>query len=222
MPMVQEYNRIVEDSIRESLAVKQALLDDQRLVRLIARVGRVCVTALGQGHRILLFGNGGSAADAQHIAAELVGRFRRERPGLPALALTTNTSALTAIGNDYAFETVFARQVEAHGGKGDVAIGISTSGNAANVLRGIATARAKGLVTVGLTGKNGGALKEQARYCLCVPSEATPRIQEAHILIGHVLCEIIEGRLFARAVKAASAQAPRRKNAARAARNRPR
>jgi D-sedoheptulose 7-phosphate isomerase len=196
--MVGEHDPIVEISIRESLAVKQALLDDQRLQSLIACVGRVCVTALRRGHRILLFGNGGSAADAQHIAAELVGRFRRERSGLPALALTTNTSALTAIGNDYAFEIVFARQVEALGSRGDVAIGISTSGNAANVLRGIARARAKGLVTVGLTGKNGGALKDQAQYCILVPAEATARIQEAHILIGHVLCEIIDRELSTR------------------------
>jgi D-sedoheptulose 7-phosphate isomerase len=220
--MVRGYESIVVDSIRESLAAKQALLSDKKLLSRIARVGHLCVTALARGHRILLFGNGGSAADAQHIAAELVGRFRRERPGLPALALTTNTSALTAIGNDYAFETVFARQVDALGSRGDVAIGISTSGNAANVRWGITAAKAKGLVTVGLAGKRGGALKQLARYCLCVPSEATPRIQEAHILIGHVLCEIIESCLFAHAVKAASAQAPRKRKTARATRNRPR
>ena len=180
------------------MAVKQAILDDQRLLSLIARVGRDCVTALRNGHRILLFGNGGSAADAQHIAAELVGRFRRERPGLPALALTTNTSTLTAIGNDYSFESVFARQVEAFGNKGDVAIGISTSGNAINVLGGIAMARAKGLLTVGMTGKNGGKLGKQVQYCLGVPAEATARVQEAHILIGHVLCEIIDRELSPR------------------------
>jgi len=196
--MVREHDPIVEISIRESLAVKQALLDDQKLLSRIARVGRACVTALRKGHRILLFGNGGSAADAQHIAAELVGRFRRERPGLPALALTTNASTLTAIGNDYSFEDVFARQVEAFGNKGDVAIGISTSGNAANVLGGIAMARARGLLTVGMTGKTGGKLGKQVQYCLGVPAEATARVQEAHILIGHVLCEIIDRELPAR------------------------
>jgi D-sedoheptulose 7-phosphate isomerase len=217
--MVQEHTRIIENSIRESLAAKQALLEDRKLVGLIVRVGHLCVSALRRGHRLLLFGNGGSAADAQHIAAELVGRFRRERPGLPALALTTNTSALTAIGNDYAFESVFARQVDALGSRGDVAIGISTSGNAANVRWGITAAKAKGLVTVGLAGKSGGALKQLARYCLCVPSEATPRIQEVHILIGHILCEIIESQLFARTIKTGTAQAPRKSKAARAVRN---
>ena len=196
--MVREHDPIVEISIRESLAVKQALLDDQKLLSLIARVGRACVTALRKGHRILLFGNGGSAADAQHLAAELVGRFRRERPGLPALALTTNTSTLTAIGNDYSFEDVFARQVEAFGNKGDVAIGISTSGNAANVLGGITVARAKGLLTVGMTGKTGGKLGKEVQYCLSVPADATARVQEAHILIGHVLCEIIDCELSPR------------------------
>jgi len=199
--MVREHDPIVEISIRESLAVKQALLDDQQLLSLIARVGRACVTALRKGHRILIFGNGGSAADAQHIAAELVGRFRRERPGLPVLALTTNASTLTAIGNDYSFEDVFARQVEAFGNKGDVAIGISTSGNAANVLGGIAMARAKGLLTVGLTGKSGGKLGKQVQYCLGVPAEETARVQEAHILIGHVLCEIIDRELSTRTAR---------------------
>jgi D-sedoheptulose 7-phosphate isomerase len=199
--MVREHDPIVEISIRESLAVKQALLDDQKLLSRIARVGRACVTALRKGHRILLFGNGGSAADAQHIAAELVGRFRRERPGLPALALTTNASTLTAIGNDYSFEDVFARQVEAFGNKGDVAIGISTSGNAANVLGGIAMARARGLLTVGMTGKSGGKLGKQVQYCLGVPAEATARVQEAHILIGHVLCEIIDRELSTRTAR---------------------
>ena len=199
--MVREHDPIVEISIRESLAVKQALLDDQQLLSRIARVGRACVTALRKGHRILLFGNGGSAADAQHIAAELVGRFRRERPGLPALALTTNASTLTAIGNDYSFEDVFARQVEAFGNKGDVAIGISTSGNAANVLGGIAMARARGLLTVGMTGKSGGKLGKQVQYCLGVPAEETARVQEAHILIGHVLCEIIDRELSTRTAR---------------------
>ncbi len=202
--MVREVDPIVEISIRESLAVKQAILDDHALQSRIARVGQMCVTALRKGHRILLFGNGGSAADAQHIAAELVGRFRRERPGLPALALTTNTSTLTAIGNDYSFEKVFARQVGAFGDEGDVAIGISTSGNAANVLRGIAVARAKGLLTVGMTGKKGGKLGKAAEFCLAVPAEATARVQEAHILIGHILCEIIDRELSTRQARVRS------------------
>lgn len=167
------------------------------MVRQVAEVARRWVAALREGHKILLFGNGGSAADAEHIAAELVGRYRRERLAPPALALTTNSSSLTAIGNDYSFDSVFARQVEALGVQGDVAVGISTSGKSANVPRGIAAANARGLVTVGLTGKARGRLKRQARYCLCVPSEETPRIQEAHLLIGHILCELVEGEICA-------------------------
>jgi D-sedoheptulose 7-phosphate isomerase len=176
--------------------VKRALLEDSGLVRLIAKVGREFVVALRTGHKILLFGNGGSAADAQHIAAELVGRYQRERRALPALALTTNSSSVTAIGNDYSFEDVFARQVEALGSKGDVAVGISTSGKAVNVLRGVAAANAKGLLTVGLTGKEGGELRKLVKYYVGIPADTTPRIQEAHMLIGHVLAEIVERELF--------------------------
>jgi D-sedoheptulose 7-phosphate isomerase len=182
----------IEQSIRQSLAVKQALLEDRDIVEMIAAVAGEFVTALRAKHKILLFGNGGSAADAQHIAAEFVGRFQRERPPLPALALTVNTSALTGIGNDYGYETVFARQVAALGLEGDVAVGISTSGKSPNVLRGLAAAKAGGLVTVGLTGKNGRELREHAQYCICVPSDAAPRIQESHILIGHIISEITE------------------------------
>ncbi|MGA2631815.1 MAG: D-sedoheptulose 7-phosphate isomerase [Terriglobia bacterium] len=193
--MTQPLIHRVEGSIQESLAVKQALLQDKSLVHLIATVAIEFLRALQGGHKILLFGNGGSAADAQHIAAEFVGRFQLERPPLPALALTTNTSALTGIGNDYLYENVFARQVEALGYKDDVAVGISTSGRSVNVLKGLAVAKARGLVTVGLTGRDGAMLKEQAQYCICVPAETTPRIQEAHILIGHILSEITETEL---------------------------
>lgn len=193
---MRESERIVANSIQASIAVKRALLEDSGLVRLIAKVGHEFVVALRTGHKLLLFGNGGSAADAQHIAAELVGRYQRERRALPALALTTNSSSVTAIGNDYSFEDVFARQVEALGSKGDVAVGISTSGKAVNVLRGVAAANAKGLLTVGLTGKGGGKLRNLAKYCIGVPGDTTPRIQEAHILIGHVLAEIVERELF--------------------------
>jgi D-sedoheptulose 7-phosphate isomerase len=188
----------VTSSIRESLKVKQALLDDKDILSLIAMVSEQFVSALSQGHKILLFGNGGSAADAQHIAAEFVGRFQMERTPLPALALTVNTSTLTGIGNDYSYENVFARQVEALGGEGDVAVGFSTSGKSPNVLKALATAKAKGLVTVALTGRDGSMLKEVARYCICVPTDSTPRIQEAHILIGHVLSQITEMELFAK------------------------
>lgn len=183
---------LIEHSIEQSIAVKQALLADKELVGLIAAVADAFVKALRAGRKILLFGNGGSAADAQHIAAELVGRFQKERAPLPALALTVDSSALTCIGNDYGYENVFSRQVMALGLENDVAVGISTSGGSLNVMKGLATARADGLVTVALTGKAGGLLAEHAQYCICVPSDATARIQEAHILIGHILCEIID------------------------------
>ncbi len=184
--------------IQESIKVKQLLLEDKELLSQIADVTREFVSALSKGHKILLFGNGGSAADSQHIAAEFVGRFQMERTPLPALALTVNTSALTGIGNDYAYENVFSRQIEALGSPGDVAVGISTSGKSPNVLKALAVAKAKGLVTVALTGKFGSMLKEVSRYCLCVPSNQTPRIQECHILIGHIVSQMTETELFAK------------------------
>ena len=152
--------------------------------------------ALAGGRKVLLFGNGGSAADAQHIAAELVGRYQRERRALPAIALTTDTSILTALANDYSYADVFARQVEALGGEGDVLIGISTSGNSANVLAAVRAAKARGLATIGLAGESGGQLREAADVCFCVPSRSTSRIQETHITVGHALCEMIESELF--------------------------
>jgi D-sedoheptulose 7-phosphate isomerase len=182
----------ISDIIRESLAVKQAILDDTELIQTVATVGEAMSRGLHSGRKILFFGNGGSAADAQHMAAELVGRFSRERRALPALALTTNSSSLTAIGNDYSYERIFAREVEAFGSAGDVAIGISTSGKSPNVVVGIQTAKELGMVTAGLTGVHGSKLSEVADYWMCVPSKHTPRIQEAHILIGHILCEIID------------------------------
>ena len=145
--------------------------------------------------KLLICGNGGSAADAQHIAAEFVCRFNFERPGLPAMALATNYSMITAAGNDYSFEDVFAREVEANGRGGDIFIGISTSGNSANVLRAMQVCRRKDIFTIGLAGA-GGAIQQAAELCLSVPSECTPRIQECHILIGHILCEIVENTLF--------------------------
>src|SRR2546425_3314639 len=153
--------------------------------------------ALGAGRKLLLFGNGGSAADAQHLAAELVGRFQRERRALPAIALTTDTSALTAIANDYGYDQVFARQVRALGAAGDVAIAISTSGNSPNVLRAVEACREKGLHVIGLTGGDGGALARMADASLRVSaSTRSMRIQETHILIGHVICEMVDRRLF--------------------------
>ena len=196
--MIPAPEAVIANSIQESIKVKQALLEDKHLLGQIAEVIKEFVAALSHGHKILLFGNGGSAADAQHIAAEFVGRFQMERTPLPALALTVNTSVLTAIGNDYAFEEVFSRQIEALGSAGDVAVGITTSGKSPNILKALAAAKAKGLVTVALTGKFGSRLQEVSRYCLCVPSDQTPRIQETHILIGHIISQITEMQLFAK------------------------
>jgi D-sedoheptulose 7-phosphate isomerase len=184
--------QLVAERLRESIEVKKAILATDELIELVHETARTCIRSLEWGGKIILFGNGGSAADAQHIAAELVGRYLRNRRALAAIALTTNTSNLTAIGNDYSYEEVFSRQIEAIGNKGDVAIGISTSGSSQNVIGAVNTARRRGLTTVGLTGSNGGKLRHETDYCLCVPSEHTPRIQEAHILLGHTLCEIIE------------------------------
>jgi D-sedoheptulose 7-phosphate isomerase len=178
--------------VQESLSVKQAVLNDSSLLQTIMTLGQEMSGALAAGRKILLFGNGGSAADAQHIAAELVGRFSRERRALPALALTTNTSTVTAVGNDYSYDRIFARQVEAFGASGDVAIGISTSGKSPNVIEAIRVAESIGMLTAGMTGASGRDLAELVDYCLRVPSEKTPRIQEAHILIGHILCEIVD------------------------------
>ncbi len=188
------YLQLITARTEESIAVKRALLETQ--AETIANVGRVLVEALRNGKTLYLFGNGGSAGDAQHIAAELVGRFTKERRALPAVALTTNTSTLTALGNDYEYAIVFARQLEAFGKPGDVVIGISTSGNSPNVVQGLLTAKELGLVTVGLTGEMGGKTKSVANHCICVPSHDTARIQESHILIGHILCEIVECELF--------------------------
>lgn len=183
---------LVRRRLQESLEVKQALRSE---VPRIVEVAEALLAALGAGGKVLFFGNGGSAADAQHLAAELVGRFELERAPFPAVALTVNTSSLTAIANDYAFDDVFARQILALGSPRDVAVALSTSGRSPNVIRGVQAARSKGLVTVALTGQDGGALKENVDYCVCVPSTVTSRIQECHILIGHILCEILEAEL---------------------------
>ncbi len=181
--------------ILTSADVKRELV--ARLDDAVAVAG-ILITALAAGNKLLIFGNGGSAADSQHIAAELVGRYNFDRPAMAAIALTTDTSALTAIGNDMSFEIVFARQVEALGRPGDVAIGMTTSGSSLNVVRGLEAARDRGLVTVALTGRNGGRAGEIADVCVRVPSDETPRIQESHILLGHVWSEIVEASLYRR------------------------
>ncbi len=183
------FERIVS-AFKESAQVKLAFVEDNK--ERIHEVGSIMATAVKEGNKIILFGNGGSAADAQHIAAEIVGRFKKERNALPAIALTTDTSILTAVGNDYGFETIFERQVEALCLPGDVAIGITTSGNSENVIRGLRKAHDLGATTVAFTGRNGGKVVEVAHYSFIVPSYETPRIQECHITLGHVLCEIID------------------------------
>jgi D-sedoheptulose 7-phosphate isomerase len=182
--------------IEASIATEQSLLESADLLKTVAKVSEILVNALRQGNKVLLFGNGGSAADAQHIAAELVGRFAFDRPALPALALSVNSSCLTAIGNDYGYEKVFSRQVEALARSGDVAIGISTSGNSPNVIWAMSTAKKIGLHTIALTGSKGGNLKAAVDHCICVPSDETPRIQECHILIGHIVSELVESEIF--------------------------
>ena len=174
-----------------------AILALEVQVDLIEQIGSVLISALSSNKRVFICGNGGSAADAQHIAAELVGRFKKERRGLPAIALTTDTSILTAVANDYGYEQVFARQIEALASAGDVLIGISTSGNSPNVVEAVKAARSIGVTTIGLTGGSGGTLKALCDETLIVPSDITARIQEAHILVGHILCEMIDERLKA-------------------------
>ena len=189
-------NDLVLDRIQRSIDVKQALLLDATFRELVAQAAMRIVKSLRAGGKVLFFGNGGSAADAQHLAAEFTGRYLKERRALPALALHGNSSAVTAIGNDYGFDLVFARQMEALGKEGDVAVGISTSGNSRNVLRALEVAKARGIYTVALTGASGGLMKKLADCTLCIPSEETPRIQECHILTGHIICEIAEEMLF--------------------------
>ena len=196
MKQTSDFEERVSTLIQASIEAKQKLLHEKTLVSMVAEVSRMIVAALEQGNKILICGNGGSAADAQHIAAEFVGRFAFDRPALPALALSVNTSCVTAIGNDYGFDLVFSRQIEALGKKGDVVIGISTSGNSANVLRAMSTSKKLGLRRVALTGCTGGKLKYEVESCLCVPSNETPRIQECHILIGHIISELVEQTIF--------------------------
>jgi len=185
----------IRDLFAASVRAKQVFLDENAAA--LERAIGIVADALGGGHKLLLFGNGGSAADAQHLAAEFVGRFMRERRALPAVALTTDTSALTAIANDYGYDEVFARQVRALGARGDVALAISTSGKSPSVLRAVDACRDIGITTIGLTGGDGGALAGAVDLSLRVSaSRLSARIQETHILIGHVLCELVDRRLF--------------------------
>ena len=186
----------VRAAIEESVSVKRAVLELCETD--IARAAEVVIETFRSGGKLLAFGNGGSASDAQHLAAELAGRYVRERPGLPALALCANTSDVTAIGNDYGFDRVFARLIEAHGGVGDVAVAISTSGNSPNVLAGVEAARERGLRTVGLTGRGGGRLAGMVDAPVVVPCDSTPRIQEMHITVVHMICALVDEALYPR------------------------
>lgn len=187
---------LIIGQISDSVAVKNKVLADRMLIEKIEQAALCMVEAYRAGRKVLFAGNGGSAADAQHLAGELVSRFGFDRPGIPAIALTTDTSILTAIGNDYGFERIFERQLQAQGVSGDVFVGISTSGNSGNVIRALQYARQAGIRTIGLTGAGGGKMKEWCDLCIEVPSVETPRIQEVHILIGHILCCITEEKLF--------------------------
>ncbi|MFH1853778.1 MAG: SIS domain-containing protein [Candidatus Omnitrophota bacterium] len=179
--------------IKEDISVKEALIKNQ--IANIRNLAKMMLATLKNGNKILIFGNGGSASDSLHITAELVGRFRKERRALPAIALSSNASIITALSNDYDFEYIFERQIEALGKKGDMAIGLSTSGKSKNVIRGISKAAKIKMKTAVLTGKYRGMLSRIADLSICVPSSNTPRVQEAHITIGHIVCELIEDEL---------------------------
>ncbi|EDO7695048.1 D-sedoheptulose 7-phosphate isomerase [Campylobacter coli] len=193
---MENLNSYIKEHFRESILVKEQILKDENLITLIKNASLEVIKAYKNGNKTLLAGNGGSAADAQHIAGEFVSRFYFDRPGIASIALTTDTSILTAIGNDYGYENLFARQVQAQGVKGDVFIGISTSGNSKNILKALEICKQKGIISIGLSGASGGAMNELCDYCIKVSSTCTPRIQEAHILIGHIICAIVEEELF--------------------------
>jgi D-sedoheptulose 7-phosphate isomerase len=184
----------IEKSLNESIGVKSEVLSNS--VETIARIATMAVDALRDGHSLYFMGNGGSAADAQHISGELVGRYKKDRKALPVLALTTDTSVLTAISNDFGYDYCFEKQIEAFARKGDVVFGLSTSGNATNIINALKLAGEIGAKTIGFTGRDGGMIKDIVDVCLMVPSSDTPRIQECHITIGHILCSIIENELF--------------------------
>ncbi|MEI6851379.1 MAG: D-sedoheptulose 7-phosphate isomerase [Bacteroidota bacterium] len=188
----------IANAIAQSIEVKQAILEDKALLSLIEQVSLQAAEILKNKGRILLCGNGGSAADAQHIAAELSGRFAFDREPLDAEALSVNTSYLTAVANDYSFDAVYSRLVKAKGRSGDMLIAISTSGNSQNIINAVQSAKELGMVVVGFTGSKGGKMKDLCDHILRIPSDDTPRIQESHIMIGHIFCQLIEDTLFAR------------------------
>lgn len=189
-------NLIIAQQISESIATKEKILGDSILLFQIKRASEIIIDAYKKNCKTLVAGNGGSAADAQHIAAELVSRFYFDRPGLPSIALSTDTSVITAISNDFGFAEVYSRQIKALGNRNDVFIGISTSGNSANIVNALNECKIRGIRTIGLTGMHGGKMDEECDICIKVPSMDTPRIQESHIMIGHIICCIVEEELF--------------------------
>lgn len=186
----------ITSQIQETQRVMLAMLADDALLARVEAAANACITALNNRGKVLLAGNGGSAADAQHIAGEFVSRFAFDRPGLPAIALTTDTSILTAIGNDYGYEKLFARQVQAHAQKGDIFIAYSTSGKSPNVIAALQEAKERGVVCIGMTGNRGGPMQELCDYYLDVPTADTPKIQEGHAVLGHILCGLVERAIF--------------------------
>ena len=186
----------IRNIISESVAVKKNLLEDDSLINTIDEVAHVIVKSFKQGNRVYFAGNGGSAADAQHLAAELSGRFYTDRDALPAEALHCNTSYLTAVANDYSYDVIYARLIKGIANKGDVLIGLSTSGNSGNIMQAFEMARQKGVITVGFTGATGGKMKACSDYLINIPSTDTPRIQESHILVGHIICQLVEEEYF--------------------------
>ena len=192
---MEEYNLVVKN-FRDSVNLKQKILTDENVLNVIVDVSKIMIKTFKNGGKLLFCGNGGSAADAQHLAAEFSGRYYFDRPPLYAEALHVNTSYLTAVANDYSYNEVFSRIVNAMGSKNDILIALSTSGNSYNVIKALKMAKSKGLLTVGLTGKGGGKMKSFCDFIIEIPSSNTPRIQECHMLIGHSLCEIVENKLF--------------------------
>ncbi len=190
-------NNKIKELIASSISVKEQLLQDEELLQRIDTVVTVISDAFAAGNKVLFCGNGGSAADAQHLAAEFSGRFYKNRRALPAEALHCNTSYLTAVANDYSYDVIYARLLDGIGVKGDVILGFSTSGNSVNIIKAFEVARERGIVTIGLTGETGGNMKEWSDYLFNVPSTTTPRIQESHILLGHIICELVEEKVFA-------------------------
>ncbi|MFT3678842.1 MAG: D-sedoheptulose 7-phosphate isomerase [Ferruginibacter sp.] len=186
----------IKNIIGESIKVKQQLLADEKIISAVSECADIIAAAFKKGNKVLFCGNGGSAADAQHLAAEFSGRFYTDREALPAEALHCNTSYMTAVANDYSYDVIYSRLLKGIGKAGDVLVGLSTSGNSKNIIKAFETAREKDIITIGLTGASGGKMKDLSNYLLNVPSNDTPRIQESHILLGHIICQLVEEKLF--------------------------